>query len=150
MFHNFLKTAWRNLLKNKVFSFINILGLAIGLCCFLLITMYVLDELGFDRFHAKADRIYRVNSDIRFGGTDLVLPVSPDIMGATLKKDYPQVEEYTRIYNSNGSKLIKKGNQYINEPAVGHADSTLFKVFTLPAIAGDVNTALNEPNTVVI
>lgn len=150
MFSNFLKTAWRNLLKNKVFSFINILGLAIGLCCFLLITMYVLDETGFDKFHTKAERIYRVNSDIRFGGTDLVLPVSPDIMGATLKKDYPQVEEFTRIYASSGAKLIKKGNEFINEGAVAHADSTIFKVFTLPAIAGDVNTALNEPNTVVI
>src|SRR5215211_1342772 len=105
MLRNYLKTAWRNLLKNKVFSFINILGLAIGLCCFLLISMYVLDELSFDKYNAKAARIYRVNSDIRFGGTDLNLPVTPDIMGATLKKDYPEVEEFTRIYNSNGSKL---------------------------------------------
>lgn len=150
MFSNFLKTAWRNLLKNKVFSFINILGLAIGLCCFLLITMYVVDETSFDKFNKKADRIYRINSDIRFGGTDLVLPVTSDIMGATLKKDYPQVEEFTRIYASSGAKLIKKGNEYINEGAVAHADSTIFRVFTLPAIAGDVNTALNEPNTVVI
>lgn len=150
MFSNFIKTAWRNLLKNKVFSFINILGLAIGLCCFLLITMYVLDETSFDKFNAKADRIYRVNSDIRFGGTDLVLPVTPDIMGATLKKDYPQVEEYTRIYASSGAKLVKKGNDFINESRVAHADSTIFRVFTLPAIAGNTNNALNEPNTVVI
>lgn len=150
MLKNYLKTAWRNLLKNKVFSFINILGLAIGLCCFLLIAMYVLDELSYDKYNAKAARMYRINSDIRFGGTDLNLPVTPDIMGATLKKDYPEVEEFTRIYNSNGSKLIKKGNEFINEPRVTHADSTLFKVFTLPGIAGDLNTALNEPNTVVI
>lgn len=150
MLRNYLKTAWRNLLKNKVFSFINILGLAIGLCCFLLISMYVLDELSYDKYNAKAGRIYRVNSDIIFGGTALNLPVTPDIMGATLKKDYPEVEEFTRIYNSNGSKLIKKGTEYINEAQVTHADSTLFKVFTLPAIAGDLNTALNEPNTVVI
>ena len=150
MLKNYLKTAWRNLLKNKVFSFINILGLAIGLCCFLLISMYVLDELSFDKFNEKADRIYRVNSNISMGGTDLILSVSPDIMGATLKKDYPEIEEYTRIYNSNGNKLVKKGNEFINEPRVAHADSTLFRVFTLPAIAGDPNTALNEPNTVVL
>lgn len=150
MLQNFLKTAWRNLLKNKVFSFINILGLAIGLCCFLLISMYVLDELSYDKFNKKADRIYRINSDISMGGTDLTLPVTPDIMGATLKKDYPQIEEYTRIYNSNGSKLIKKGAEFINEPRVTHADSTLFRVFTLPAVSGNLNTALNEPNTVVI
>lgn len=150
MFRNFLKTAWRNLLKNKVFSFINILGLAIGLCCFLLISMYVMDELSYDKHNTKADRIYRINSDIRFGGTDLNLPVTPDIMGATLKKDYAEIEESTRIYASSGSKLIKKGNEFINEPDVAHADSTLFRVFTLPVIAGDLNTALNEPNTVVI
>ncbi|HYF33522.1 MAG TPA: ABC transporter permease [Chitinophagaceae bacterium] len=150
MFSNFLKTAWRNLIKNKAFSVINILGLAIGLSCFLLISMYVLDELSFDKFHAKSNRIYRINSDIRFGGSDMRLPVSSDIIGATLKKDYPEVEEFTRIYASGGPKLIKKGNEFINDPAVAHADSTIFKVFTLPAIAGDVNTALNEPNTVVI
>lgn len=150
MFSNYLKTAWRNLLKNKVFSLINILGLAIGLCCFLLISMYVLDELSFDKYNEKSGRIVRVHSDIRFGGSDLPLAVSPDIMGATLKKDYPEVEEYARLYTSSGSKLVKKGADFINEQAVGHADSTIFKVFTLPVIAGDPNTALNEPNTVVI
>jgi putative ABC transport system permease protein len=150
MFSNFIKTAWRNLVKNKVFSFINILGLAIGLCCFLLIAMYVLDELSFDRSHAKAERIYRIHSDLRFGGSDLMLPVTSDVMGATLKKDYPQVEEYTRIYASSGAKLVKKGNEFINEGDVANADSTFFKVFSLPLISGDPNTALNEPNTVVI
>src|SRR5947208_17047095 len=78
------------------------------------------------------------------------MPVTADVMGAALKKDYPQVEEYTRIYNSNGSKLIKKGASYINELYVAHADSTLFNVFTLPAIVGNTRTALNEPNTVVL
>jgi putative ABC transport system permease protein len=150
MFRNYLKTAWRNLVKNRIFSLINILGLAIGLCCFLLIAMYVLDELSFDRHHKKADRIYRISSEIKFGGSELDLPVTSDIMGAVLKSDYPQVEEFTRIYASSGSKLIKKGNEYINEESVVHADSTLFDVFTFPSIAGDTKTALNEPNTVVI
>lgn len=150
MFRNYLKIAWRNLLKNKTFSIINIAGLAIGLACFILIALYVLDELSFDRYNDKADRIYRVNSDIKFGGTDLKLAVCSDPMGATLKKDYPQVEEFARFYNSSGSKLIKKGNEFINEQRVTHADSTLFKVFSLPAITGHTLTALNEPNTVVI
>lgn len=150
MFRNYLKIAWRNLLKNKGFSIINIAGLAIGLACFILIALYVLDELSFDRYNDKADRIYRVNSDIKFGGTDLKLAVCSDPMGATLKKDYPQVEEFVRFFNSSGSKLIKKGNEFIKEQRVVHADSTLFKVFTLPAIAGNTLTALNEPNSVVI
>ena len=150
MIRNYLKIAIRNLWKNKTFSFINIAGLAIGLSCFLLIALYVLDELSFDKYNANADRIYRINSDIRFGGADLHMPVTSDMMGQLLKKDYPQVEQYTRIYTFNGDKLIKKGNEYINEEHVAHADSTFFDVFTLPAIEGDTRTALNEPNTVVI
>jgi len=137
-------------LKNKSFSVINILGLATGLSCFLLISLYVMDELSFDRFFKNADRIYRINASIRFGGGDFNYPLSSDMMGQTLKKDYPQVEEYARIYNSNGNKLVKKGNDFINERNVCHADSTFFRIFDLPAISGDLNTALNEPNTVVI
>src|SRR5215470_18937023 len=150
MFRNYLKIAVRNLWKNKTFSFINIAGLAIGLSCFLLIALYVLDELSFDKFNVNADRIYRINSDIRFGGADLHMPVTSDMMGQLLKKDYPQVEEYTRIYTFNGDKLVKKGNEYINEQRVAHVDSTFFDVFTLPALAGDTKTALNDPNTVVV
>lgn len=150
MIKNYLTVAWRNLVKNKTFSIINIAGLAVGLACFILIAMYVMDELSYDRYNAKAERIYRINSDIRFGGTDLTLAVSSDAMGAALKNDYPQVEQYTRIYASSGSKLIKKDNEYVNENNVAHADSTFFEVFTLPAVSGDTRTALNEPNTVVI
>ena len=150
MIKNYLKIAWRNLVRNKTFSLINIVGLAIGLACFIMIALYVADELSYDRYNEKADRIYRINSDIVFGGNKLHMAVACDPMGATLKKDYPQVEEFVRFYNSNGSKLVKKGNEFINEDRVVHADSTLFNVFTLPAIAGDTKTALNEPNTVVI
>ncbi len=150
MLKNFLKIAWRNLLKNRTYSIINITGLAIGLSCFLLIALYVLDERSFDRYNANAANIYRINSDIRFGGGELHIPMTSDMMGQLLKKDYPQVEQYTRIYASSGSKLIKKGNEYITENDVANVDSTFFDVFTLPAIEGDTKTALNEPNTVVI
>ncbi|HLK29389.1 MAG TPA: ABC transporter permease [Puia sp.] len=150
MLKNYLKIAWRNLRRNKTFSFINIIGLAIGLSCFLLISLYVLDELSFDKFYKNSDRIYRLNAHIRFGGTDLNFPFSSDMMGQMLKKDYPQIEDYARVYNSSGSKLVKKGNDFINEQKVCHADSTFFRIFELPVIAGDVKNALNEPNTVVI
>ncbi len=150
MLKNYLKIALRNLWKQKSFSAINLFGLATGLSCFLLIALYVIDEMSYDRYNKKADRIYRINSDILFGGNALALPVTSDMMGATMKKDYPQVEEYTRVYASSGSKLIKKGSEFINEGAVGHADSTFFNVFTLPALHGNTKTALNEPNTVVL
>ena len=150
MLRNYFVTAWRNLVKNKAFSLINILGLSTGLCCFLLILLFVQDELHFDRFNLQADRIFRINSSIRFGGTDLNFPLSSDPMGAVLKKDFPQIEQFTRIYTSNGNKQIKKGNLYITEERVAHVDSTFFDVFTFPVVAGITETALNEPNTVVI
>ncbi len=150
MIKSYLKIAWRNFRKNKVFSLINIVGLSLGLACFILISLYVQDELSYDRYNENADRIFRINSDIKFGGAEMKLPTCSDPMGATLKKDYPQVEEYVRFYNSRGSKLIKKGNEFIDEQRVVHADSTVFNVFTLPAVSGNTKTALNEPNTVVI
>ena len=150
MLKNYFKIARRNLLKNKTFSLINIIGLAIGLSCFILISLFVLDELSYDKFNANAKRIYRVNSDLLFNGSDLRLPVASDMMGSTLKKDYPQVEEYTRIFTSNGSKLIRKENLFINETRVAHVDSTFFRVFSFPSVNGNTETALNEPNTVVI
>ena len=150
MILNYLKIAWRNLLKNKTFSLINISGLAIGFSSFMLIGLYVLDEISYDRFHEKADRIYRVNADIRFGGTDLHLATSPDPIGEVLKKDYPQVEQYVRIYASEGSKFFKKENEYIRESDIAYVDSTFFDVFTFPIIAGNPKTALDKPNTIVI
>ncbi|MDP5081402.1 MAG: ABC transporter permease [Winogradskyella sp.] len=150
MIKNYFKIAWRNLIKNKGFTAINIIGLSLGIGCFIMISMFVIDELSYDRYHEKADRIYRINSDIIFGGTEMSMAVSSDPMGEALKTDYPEVENYVRFYATQGSKLIKKGNEYINESAVTHADSTLFNVFTLPVILGDTKTALNEPNTVVI
>ncbi len=150
MIKNYLKIALRNLWKQKSFSAINIMGLAVGLCCFLLISLYVIDELSFDKYHKKANRIYRVNSDITFGGTKIHIAEAPDVMGAALKKDYPQIEEFTRIYTNDGNKLVRKGSEFINEFNVANVDSTFFDVFTIPVIDGDTRTALNEPNTVVL
>jgi putative ABC transport system permease protein len=150
MIRNYLTIAWRNLLKNKIYSFLNITGLAVGLASFLLIALYMMDEISYDRYNTNADRIYRINSDIKLGGGELHLPVTSDMMGQLLIKDYPAIEQFARIYNSNGSKLIKKDKVFIIEENVAHVDSTFFDIFTLPALSGNTHTALNEPNTVVI
>lgn len=150
MLKNYLKIAARNLIKHRAYSLINVLGLAIGVACCLLILLYIQDELSYDRFHKNADRIYRINSDLKFGNTELDVPVCSDMMGPILKKDYPQVEEYTRIYCYGGEKLIKKGGEFNTERNVAYADSTFFKVFTFPAVSGNTERVLNEPNTVVI
>ncbi|MGA0560366.1 ABC transporter permease [Larkinella sp. VNQ87] len=151
MLTNYLKIALRNLRKQRGFTFINIFGLATGLACCLLITLYVIDELSYDRFHEKADRIYRINSDIKFGGNDMHMAVAPDPMGPTLLKDYPQVENFVRLHG-RGTWLVKRADQpsSLRERDVMFADSTLFEVFTFPLVTGDPKRALSEPNAVVI
>ncbi len=151
MLKNYLKVAWRNLLRNRTFSFINITGLAVGLSCFLLIALYVLDELSFDRHYNKSENIYRINMDARWGGQELRLAETSDMMGMLLKKDYPDVEEYTRVFSHSGdTKLIRKGNEYITETRAAYVDSTFFDVFAFQTLDGATRTALNEPHTVVI
>jgi len=149
MIKNYLKIAFRNLWKNKGFSTINILGLSIGIATCLLITLYVLDELSYDKFNKNADRIYRVNVDLKFGGAEQKFAVASAPLAITVVKDYPQIENAVR-FRSYGPSLVKKGEQNIRENRIIFADSTLFSVFTLPMIAGDPNTALKEPNSVVI
>jgi putative ABC transport system permease protein len=97
MLKNYLKVAVRNLLRYKVYSFINIFGLAVGIACCMLILLFVIKELSFDSFHNNADRIYRINADVIFGGNEIHTTQTSDMMGPVLKKDYPAVEEFTRL-----------------------------------------------------
>ncbi|XWW43862.1 ABC transporter permease [Fibrella sp. USSR17] len=152
MLTNYIKIAWRSLTNQIGFTFINVFGLALGLACCLLISLYVLDELSYDRFNQKADRTYRVNSDIKFGGNDMRFAVAPDPMGPTLKANYPQVEAYARLHY-RGNWLVKRagGATNLRENDITFADSTLFDVFTLPLVAGaDPKRALTSPSSVVI
>jgi putative ABC transport system permease protein len=149
MLKNYLKIAFRNLYRNKIFSIINISGLSIGLCTCLLIGLYIWDELSFDQFNEKHSRIYRIDSDIKFGGAEMKLAVTSDPMGKTMVKDYPEVEKAVR-FRSYGSFLVKKGEQNIKEGRVIYVDSEIFEVFTLPMVDGDAKTALQEPKTAVI
>ena len=150
MLKNYLKISFRNLIRFKTYSFINILGLAVGIACCLLIILYIHDELSYDSFNKNADRIYRINTDLKFGNSELHIPVVSDMMGQLIKEDYPQVENYTRIYTFDGPKLVKKGNEFNNEWKIAYVDSTFFKVFTFPVVSGNTDHVLNEPNTVVI
>ena len=151
MLSNYLKIAWRNLRKQPGFTFINVFGLAVGLSCCLLIVLYVSDELSYDRYNTKADHIYRLNTDAKFGGSAVELAVTPDPLGSTLKRDYPQVEQFVRLHQQ-GARLVKRAGSAtaISEANITFADSTLFDVFTLPLIAGNPKRALAEPNTIVI
>jgi putative ABC transport system permease protein len=149
MFKNFLKVAFRNLWTNKAFSAINIAGLSVGLAVCLLIILYVKDELSYDKHNAQAENIYRIDADLSFNGTQFTSAVSPAPLAPTLKKDDPQIVQYTRLKNF-GNILIKKDNQNVQNDNAVFADSTFFQVFSIPMIYGNRLTALNEPRSIVI
>lgn len=149
MIKNFIKTAFRSLLKSKGFTAINVLGLALGLATCMLIVFYVFDELSYDRFNIKADRIYRVNNDIKFGGTENSYAVSPAPLAAAFLSELPEVEQVVRFRDQGGIQ-VKKGNEKIREGKVIYADPTVFSIFTFPMISGDPLTALEDPRSVII
>jgi putative ABC transport system permease protein len=149
MIKNYIKTAFRSLQKNKGFTAINVLGLALGLATCLLIVFYVVDELSYDKYNVNASRIYRVNEDLKLGDNKLQYAVCMAPLSQTLKNDFPDVENAVRLKNIGGMH-VTKGTESILEYNALFADPSVFDVFTLPVIYGDKKTALTEPNTVVI
>jgi len=151
MLKNYFKIALRNLWKHKGFSAITIFGLAIGLATCLLITLFVTDELSYDKFNDNADRIYRLDADFLVNGTTFHERSTPAAFGPSLKRDYPQIEEFVRFDNL-GQSLVRKdeASETTIETSTCFADPGIFKIFTLPFISGDPNTALSQPNTMVI
>ena len=149
MLQNYFKIAWRNLIRNRAFSAINITGLAIGLASCLLISLYVLDELSFDRFHEKGDRIVRVVfKGIMQGGEMNEAHVMPPT-AAALKADYPEVLEATRL-RRGGSPLVLLNQKLYMDDQLAFVDSNFLQVFTFPLIEGNAKSALLQPNTIVI
>src|SRR3982750_4340326 len=149
MIKNLLLIAARNFRKDKWYSLLNILGLTIGITFSLFLIFYIKDELNYDRYNKKADRIYRIVSYIqeRDKNTDWTLTQAP--LAATLKKDYPEVEESARFMNRERT-LFKNGNNNFYETKIYYADSTVFNIFTYTFVQGDAAHALNEPNSIVI
>lgn len=151
MLRNYVTVALRNLRKQGFYTFINIAGLAVGIASCLVIVLFIAFELSFDRYHDKASRIYRVNGEIKFGANHYKLAVASAPMGEALAVDFPEVESYVR-FRSQGSFLVKAKEEDTNikEQRVIYADSTFFKVFTVPLLEGDPATALNDNNSVAI
>jgi putative ABC transport system permease protein len=147
MVKNYFKIAFRNLWKNKVFSFINIMGLTVGMTACFLIFLYVKFELSYDSFHTKANRIYRVVSDIKTP-TEVLHASGPAwAVAPNAKDEFPEIESFVRITNDN--VLIKKGDIKFEEDNAIWADSAFFKVFDFKLLKGNPNTALKEPFSVV-
>ena len=150
MFKNYFVTALRNIRKHKGYSFINIAGLAIGMACCILIIIFIMTELGYDKFHAKADRIYRLAVDANLGERIINMPVSNNPAGPTLVKDYPEVENAVRLNSWRArTSLTHQGLQFY-EDGIFFADQSFFSVFSFPLIKGDPETALQLTNTMVL
>ncbi len=151
MIKNYFKIAWRSLKKQPFFTFLNIFGLAIGMAGSLLICLYIYDELNYDNMYPDADRIHRINSDIKFGGEVSENAEVSAPLAKTVVKDIPQIEMATRFRN-NYSLLIKKidSDTNVKEEETTFVDDSFFDMFGLDLIVGDTKTALKEPNTLVL
>jgi putative ABC transport system permease protein len=151
MFKNHIKIAWRSLKRQPFFTFLNTFGLAIGMAGGLLISLYIYNELSYDKMFADADRIYRINADVKFGGDESKNGETPAPMAAVLENEFSQIEMATRIRNL-GSILIRKSSTENNtkELSSAFADVNFFKMFGLGLLVGDVETALKEPKTLVL
>jgi len=150
MFNNLLRVALRNFFRDKWYSLLNILGLTIGITFSVFLIFYVKDELSYDKYNEKGDRICRINAYVKEPEKDTMKwAITPFPMAQALSKDYPEVEEAVRLWN-NGKTMLKNGSQRFYDEKIYYADSNVFRVFTHKFIEGNAQTALVAPNSLVL
>ena len=154
MFKNYFKTAWRNMLRNKVSNVINVAGLSIGIACALLIAIFIQNELSYDKFHKDANRIYQVVLNGNMDGQEFWAGNTPPPVGSALVNNIPEIETYTRFYKPNNVVVRYEENgktdEFFTEKGVLAVDSNFLDVFSFPAVEGNATTALLKPGSVVI
>lgn len=149
MIKNYFLVAFRNLKRNKLFSLINVGGLAIGLAACWMITLYVTNELSYDKWNTNANRIYRVAQHATWATGHFNFAVTPPPMAAALQKDYPEIESTVR-FDAEGGGTITYGNQRLQVGDILFADSTVFKIFSYQFLYGDPSIALSQPQSIVL
>jgi len=149
MFFNHLKTSLRYIIRNRGYSLINISGLSIGIATSILILLFVVNELSYDRFHEKSDRIYRIGVEALIGNTEIHQVHTPARLPVAQYDFFPEIEYVTRITNWTNRK-VEYNDRVFMEPRVRYVDSTFFDIFTVEFLSGQPSTALSEPNSVVI
>ncbi|MCF8231988.1 MAG: ABC transporter permease [Bacteroidales bacterium] len=148
MFKNFLKIATRNFIRRKSFTFINVLGLGIGMAASILIAMWVFHEISYDEFHKDSDRIYRVERDMFFQGQRHIVPVTAATYGPALAEDMPEVKSSMRLMDREIP--MKDSRDVFQTKRVIFVDSNFFSFFSFPLVKGNPETVLKEPNSVVL
>ncbi|MFC1732169.1 ABC transporter permease [candidate division KSB1 bacterium] len=151
MLKNYFKIAFRNLIRHRLYSFLNIAGLAVGIAACILILLYIQDELSYDTHHENAENIYRISAGAELANQPMFhfAPTS-HIVGPMLNELYPEITGYTRIENYGSRRVVRYNDRSFYEDRFLWADSTLFSVFNLPLSKGNPGTALVAPNSVVI
>jgi putative ABC transport system permease protein len=150
MFKNYFTIAWRNLIRNRAFSIINILGLAVGMSSAILILLWVQYVAGIDQFHSRLDRLYEVFSNDKVDGTIRTLNSTPEIMTPELVRDYPEIERASRM-NLGSRNLLSPDSTTPGILSNGNVvDPDFLMMFDLPFVAGDPKSALNDPLAMVI
>lgn len=149
MFRNYLIIAWRNLLNNKVFCFVNIFGFAAGIAVCLLILLYIVEETRYDRFNKNFHTLYRVAQEQNQSGTWYKIGRSPAPLAAALRQDIPEITNATR-FALWGNVLLKYGDKLIDEPGVIYAEKNLFEMFDFPFVQGNYATAFINPHSIVL
>jgi len=155
MLKNYFTLAWRNIMRNKVNTFIHIAGLSVGMACVILIVMYVQDEMGYDKFFSGSDHIFQVNMTTMDNGAEVTTGgnTAPAV-GPALVAEYPEIEAYARIYRP-GDVMVRykedgKAEDYFTERQVMAVDSNFFQVFNYGLLQGDAINCLQKPNSIVI
>jgi hypothetical protein len=149
MFKSYLTVAIRNLKRHKIYSFINISGLAIGMACCILILLWINDEIRYDRFHEQTEKIYRVVNDLNYGPYSQLTEGTAFPLGPAMKEEIPEVGDFVRLLPTRKMLVAYEENKYYEENFY-FADPSLFEIFTFPFVQGDPTTALSLPSSVVI
>ncbi len=153
MLRNYFKIAWRNLRKNKSYTFINILGLSSGIACAILIFTLISYQFSFDRFHPVADRVFRVVTEFHYDGTEYQ-PGVPQPLGKAFRNDFSFIDKSARVFIYNNALISlpgeKEAKKFQEDDGVAYAEPEFFDIFNFPLVSGDHNAALTEPNTALI
>ncbi|MFI5155838.1 MAG: ABC transporter permease, partial [Chitinophagales bacterium] len=150
MLKNYFRIAFRSLSKNRIFSFINVFGLSIGLCACILIASYVFDELNYDNYAPLSDRIYRVGIHVTGNGSVEDYPHADAGVGPGMLREIPEIRACTRLATVFGEIYLQYGTRQFKEHHLTYADSNFLEVFSIPFLEGDVKTALVNPGSMVI
>lgn len=149
MLKSLIRYSIRSFKRQRSYIIINILGLSIGIACSLLITLFVINEAGYDKYNVNKDRIFRVVLNGKIGGQEVIGAFTPSIMGPTMLREVPEVEDYLRM-TGRGPTIVEYNGQTFTEEACIEADSSFFSFFTIPVIKGDPSVMLNAPHKVIL